>query len=78
MVVLLQGILEVDLNINIELLIFTEKKKNVPATVEKIEYDPNRSAHIALISYKDNEKAYIISPQGLKKVTWSGLVKKSN
>ena len=42
-------------------------KKNVPATVERIEYDPNRTANIALISYKDNEKAYIISPQGLKK-----------
>ena len=45
---------------------FFRKKKNVPATVERIEYDPNRTAHIALISYKDNEKAYIISPQGLK------------
>ena len=45
---------------------FYRKKKNVPATVERIEYDPNRTAHIALISYKDNEKAYIISPQGLK------------
>ena len=32
-----------------------------------IEYDPNRTAHIALISYKDNEKSYIICPQGLKK-----------
>ena len=42
------------------------KEKNVPATVERIEYDPNRTAHIALINYKDNEKAYIISPQGLK------------
>ena len=38
----------------------------MPATVERIEYDPNRTAHIALISYKDKEKAYIISPQGLK------------
>ena len=46
---------------------FYRKKKNVPATVERIEYDPNRTAHIALINYKDNEKAYIISPQGLKK-----------
>ena len=45
---------------------FYRKKKNVPATVERIEYDPNRTAHIALITYKDNEKAYIISPQGLK------------
>ena len=34
--------------------------------MERIEYDPNRTAHIALITYKDKEKAYIISPQGLK------------
>ena len=45
---------------------FYRKKKNITATVERIEYDPNRTAHIALINYKDNEKAYIISPQGLK------------
>ena len=30
--------------------------KNIPATVERIEYDPNRTAHIALIAYKDKEK----------------------
>ena len=46
---------------------FYRKKKNVPATVERIEYDPNRTAHIALITYEDKQKAYIISPQGLKK-----------
>ena len=46
---------------------FYRKKKNVPATVERIEYDPNRTAHIALIAYKDDEKSYIICPQGLKK-----------
>ena len=34
--------------------------------MERIEYDPNRTAYIALINYKDNEKSYIISPQGLK------------
>ena len=45
---------------------FFRKKKNIPATVDRIEYDPNRTAYIALITYKDNEKAYIISPQGLK------------
>ena len=45
---------------------FHRKKKNIPATVERIEYDPNRTAHIALITYKDKEKAYIICPQGLK------------
>ena len=45
---------------------FYRKKFDMPATVERIEYDPNRTAHIALITYKDKEKAYIISPQGLK------------
>ena len=45
---------------------FYRKKKNIPGTVERIEYDPNRTAHIALINYKDNEKKYIICPQGLK------------
>ena len=47
---------------------FFRKKKNIPAIVESIEYDPNRTAYIALITYEDKEKAYIISPQGLKKV----------
>lgn len=37
-----------------------------PATVEAIEYDPNRTARIALIKYKDNTKAYILAPVGLK------------
>ena len=36
------------------------------AVVDRIEYDPNRTAYIALITYEDKEKAYIISPQGLK------------
>ena len=45
---------------------FFRKKKNVPAIVDRIEYDPNRTAFIALITYEDKEKAYIISPQGLK------------
>ena len=45
---------------------FLRKKKNIPALVDRIEYDPNRTAFIALITYEDNEKAYIISPQGLK------------
>ena len=44
---------------------FYRKKKNVPATVDRIEYDPNRTAYIALISYEDKEKSYIICPQGL-------------
>ncbi len=45
---------------------FFRKKKNMKAKVDRIEYDPNRTAYIALITYEDNEKAYIISPQGLK------------
>ena len=46
---------------------FYRKKKDMPATVERIEYDPNRTAYIALITYSDKEKSYIICPQGLKK-----------
>ena len=45
---------------------FFRKKKDMKATVDRIEYDPNRTAYIALITYDDKEKAYIISPQGLK------------
>ena len=45
---------------------FFRKKKNMKATVDRIEYDPNRTAYIALITYEDKEKTYIISPQGLK------------
>ena len=42
------------------------KKDGIPAKVIGIEYDPNRTANIALISYADGEKAYILAPQGLK------------
>jgi large subunit ribosomal protein L2 len=45
---------------------FKRDKHNIGATVETIEYDPNRSASIALVSYLDGEKRYIIAPQGLK------------
>lgn len=41
-------------------------KPDVPATVSSIEYDPNRSAHIALLTYADGEKRYILAPQGLE------------
>ena len=44
---------------------FKIKKDDVPATVKTIEYDPNRTANIALICYADGEKAYILAPQGL-------------
>jgi large subunit ribosomal protein L2 len=45
---------------------FKRRKFDVPATVERLEYDPNRSAFIALITYQDGEKAYILAPQRLK------------
>ena len=45
---------------------FKRNKKNIPATVKTIEYDPNRSAFIALVNYSDGEKRYIIAPQGLQ------------
>lgn len=48
------------------LIDFRRQKENVWATVESVEYDPNRSARIALIKYEDGEKAYILSPDGLK------------
>ena len=44
---------------------FFRKKKDILATVERIEYDPNRTAYIALIKYEDSTVNYIISPQGL-------------
>jgi len=45
---------------------FKRDKDNIPATVKTIEYDPNRSAFIALLAYADGEKRYIIAPSGLK------------
>jgi large subunit ribosomal protein L2 len=45
---------------------FRRDKLGIPAKVAAIEYDPNRSANIALLHYKDGEKRYIISPAGLK------------
>jgi large subunit ribosomal protein L2 len=45
---------------------FKRAKLGVPAKVEHLEYDPNRSAFIALIAYKDGEKSYILAPQKLK------------
>ena len=44
---------------------FKRKKDDMEATVIGIEYDPNRSANIALVEYKDGERAYILAPQGL-------------
>ena len=45
---------------------FKRRKWDVPAVVQQIEYDPNRTAFIALIKYKDGELAYILAPQRLK------------
>ncbi len=45
---------------------FKRKKDGIPAVVKTIEYDPNRTANIALIAYADGEKAYILAPVGLK------------
>ncbi len=45
---------------------FKRDKHGVPATVKTIEYDPNRTAFIALLSYADGEKRYILAPEGLK------------
>lgn len=44
---------------------FKRRKWDVPATVERLEYDPNRTAFIALIKYEDGERAYILAPQRL-------------
>lgn len=45
---------------------FRRRKFGVPATVERLEYDPNRSAFIALLRYDDGEQAYIVAPQRLR------------
>ena len=45
---------------------FKRLKTEMPATVERIEYDPNRSAYIALVKYEDNTLSYILAPYGLK------------
>jgi len=45
---------------------FRRMKDGIPGKVERIEYDPNRTAHIALICYADGERTYIIAPRGLE------------
>src|SRR5258708_24779226 len=45
---------------------FKRDKHGIPATVAAIEYDPNRSARLALLHYKDGEKRYIIAPNGIR------------
>jgi large subunit ribosomal protein L2 len=51
---------------NYRLIDFRRDKHNIPARVDSIEYDPNRSARIALLIYVDGEKRYIIAPLGLR------------
>lgn len=50
---------------HIRIVDWKRSKDNIPATVERIEYDPNRSAHLALLCYADGERGYIIAPKGL-------------
>ena len=45
---------------------FKRRKDGIPATVKSVEYDPNRTANIALVCYADGEKAYILAPNGLQ------------
>lgn len=45
---------------------FRRNKLDIPAVVERIEYDPNRTANIALVLYKDGERRYIIAPKGIE------------
>ena len=48
------------------IIYFRRIKDGIPAKVERIEYDPNRSAHIALLCYADGERRYIIAPKGVE------------
>ena len=53
---------------------FKSNKFDVPATVKTLEYDPNRSAFIALVEYEDGAKSYILAPDGLKGRALPGLM----
>jgi ribosomal protein L2 len=59
-------ILVVDTKSKYRVIDFKRDKKDIPAKVATIEYDPNRTAFIALLNYVDGEKRYIIAPQGLQ------------
>mgnify|MGYP006198037453 CR=1 FL=1 len=50
---------------NYRIIDFKRDKHGIPATVSTVEYDPNRSARIALVTYADGEKRYILHPKGL-------------
>ena len=45
---------------------FKRNKDGIPAKVERLEYDPNRSSNIALVCYADGERRYVLAPKGLK------------
>ena len=51
---------------HIRIIDFKREKEGIPGIVQSIEYDPNRSAFIALINYKDGERRYILAPDGLE------------
>ncbi|MBE0599681.1 MAG: 50S ribosomal protein L2, partial [Burkholderiaceae bacterium] len=51
---------------HIRLVDFKRDKDGIPAKVERIEYDPNRSAHLALLLYADGERRYILAPRGVE------------
>jgi large subunit ribosomal protein L2 len=51
---------------NYRIIDFKRDKEGIACKVERVEYDPNRTAHIALVCYADGERRYIISPKGLK------------
>lgn len=50
----------------VRIIDFARSKRGIPATVVRLEYDPNRSAHLALLQYADGEKRYILAPMGLR------------
>ena len=50
---------------NYRIVDFRRNKDGIPAKVERLEYDPNRSAHLALLCYADGERRYIIAPRGI-------------
>ena len=54
---------------------FKRDKDGIAGVVEQLEYDPNRSAHIALIKYADGERRYILAPKALRQVPGSSVVR---
>ncbi len=55
---------------------FRRERNGMPAVVETIEYDPNRTAYIALVRYQDGQRRYIVAPEGLK--TGTSIIAKDN